>query len=883
MITSCPNGPDVPLANINLKVSSSVTNRSGSQDGGYLDFKDLTFQYKAYPVNSWSVDPRGTVREWKTVLITEDGLFSIGSIMPTQWVIETRFLNKENKEVFYGKSEIDVSKDQAVDIELEAVEPVLEKLNGSIRIVINTDNNFSNLDNLDPDEKVVITKLSFKYRYNNTQDSNIRSKSNRRYELKYASNDKEITGAVDLLDSEDKVVGKITYEDESYIITLTDVPYGYYFYNIDYEYYVKEKIREEGAIYYEKKAYSSTEEDGDSYVYLDKESVEKEWNFNEGGIKPESSNTYVQYEADGILMDEVDLESTDVEGIVSPENHYYILPGTVTEMEGTIGINTHEIMLTADYNGEGADYEWTYTNVQDNKLRVLKGKTVTVDFFDGLSNSRRILDYDGKAVDLKITKGGETYTSKFYINVGYDGHIKTDENVEEFYTTAFEHDGEHKLVKVGEVVIDGKRTVLPRVDIDTESSLTSFPEIVDNFISGEKIKVYVNRGSEDYSVKEAGYDAVIDIFTTEGWHKEAEGLEVKDLTGNSLYGVDIKGESNNAFSFTVPNQSIYLDLKVSPNTAEITYRKGELKGSGHEYTSEEISMLPSTYKGITVDGEEYKQSLSWDGNRYIAPTLYRAVGYTQTGWESEEGKEWIEGESLSEILRAGEETSKVFTAKWKANRAILNFTYTRDGNLVNDKDGRSTSLVKGAVPVDINARTLVYDEEYHLPVLTADGYTFKGWKISQAGGEEFDKESLNENVDNVIRNDKEYQWFTEDGAELEATAQWEANEATLVYMTDPTGSSEVILPSSETLVYDKPYSLKTVSAEGYIFDGWKIMKGSSDYVNNANLNKLVKGEITSDADTQWFEEDNTKAPAGCVAIAMAHRCSGNYGSSERGI
>ena len=67
--------------------------------------------------------------------------------------------------------------------------------------------------------------------------------------------------------------------------------------------------------------------------------------------------------------------------------------------------------------------------------------------------------------------------------------------------------------------------------------------------------------------------------------------------------------------------------------------------------------------------------------------------------------------------------------------------------------------------------TLTYESTYNLPVLSAVGYTFNGWKITSNKGIYTDS-ALNANQNGSIVSNPTTQFFTEHNTQLTATAQW---------------------------------------------------------------------------------------------------------------
>ena len=505
LFVSCPNGPDVPLANVNLKVSNSVSRDAGSNEG-YLDLNSLTLQYKSYPLNEWSVPPRGTVTEWKTVKDYSDGKFSIGSVMPTQWVVETRFLNEAGVVVYYGKTKIDVVKDQTFELVLDDVRPVIEDLTGQIVIKVKAKEDIYSqiMGELNSGVERVQSSLSFRYRYNNTQDSSLKNNTaGETYQLIYDSKGDFSNESVDIKDLSGSKVGSISYERDgngdiktpvTYVIKLDNMPYGYYFYYLDFLFYQEESNG--SSVTYSLDSYYSTNfaKAESAYIYLDKEVVEDELEFSSESrysaseYRPVNVENRAVYTYQGTLMDALVGAAPSREAVVPPADTYHVTPtvGVEYSMNTSLGPSVHAIKLHADYVSSDVDFEWTYNDAESGRIVTLTGQEVVIDFAEGLSNPRRIIDYNGKPITLTVkdrATGDTKYSNNIIIKAGHDIYFETDEAFNDFINV----DGDIErtnILKIKNAIVDGKFLSMPDEDVELENYAGDerFPYIISSFL-----------------------------------------------------------------------------------------------------------------------------------------------------------------------------------------------------------------------------------------------------------------------------------------------------------------------------------------------------------------------------------------------------------------
>ena len=300
VLVSCGYEDELPLSDVILKfkipVSRDVSNSNIYEESeGYLDISKLDLEYKMYATNS--TDLKGTQRNW-TSAVKKAGdakgviSFGLGQVVPADWRIDVQLKDSSTKKIAYtGSIQVNVgsSSNSIVEVSdnsfLKPYIPTTET--GSIKIEVETNikeksadsskyigyykdgNDFLNLLSSN-----VVSGLSFRYRYNNSEV--LGANNGERFYLK--SNVVDKYGApiqeVKIYNSDGLDVGTISYNDEKtgYVIELKDIPFGYYFLYIDWEYNLSYYVNGEKKYESFERNYNRYEEDGkfggSLFVYL---------------------------------------------------------------------------------------------------------------------------------------------------------------------------------------------------------------------------------------------------------------------------------------------------------------------------------------------------------------------------------------------------------------------------------------------------------------------------------------------------------------------------------------------------------------------------------------------------------------------------------------
>ena len=262
---SCSNGPENPYADVSFifRIPVQRAETDGSDYLYHLDYENLGFEYKVYPVVKGNKDLHGTVREWTPTEIIKLSLvgsdtksknsfgFHLGYLTPGVWTVDMRFVDPDSGNVlFVGKVDsFEVLTDQVFDFSIEqgpnndsqgannVCVPVLNSSKGSGNILIQINTPISLIDS----DSVSASQISLRYRYNCTQyDALSMPGYNTRYSIRYTDSYYSLfDGQSEILDAdEEESVGTIIYNEDGKgcKIMFDNVPYGYYFIYLDVVY-----------------------------------------------------------------------------------------------------------------------------------------------------------------------------------------------------------------------------------------------------------------------------------------------------------------------------------------------------------------------------------------------------------------------------------------------------------------------------------------------------------------------------------------------------------------------------------------------------------------------------------------------------------------------
>ena len=218
-------------------------------------------------------------------------------------------------------------------------------------------------------------------------------------------------------------------------------------------------------------------------------------------------------------------------------------------------------------------------------------------------------------------------------------------------------------------------------------------------------------------------------------------------------------------------------------TKSLTIEKGSI--GDREYTA---NWIPCKYQiNLSVNSgvlQEDSVDVEYDAE-YTLPLPTRS-GYTFTGW-TYNGNEFKDGIWLIDY-------DITIDANWQANVYTLKYN---DIDISSDNDFQYSDGSSVSVSV-------TYDDQFDLPVIYRDGYTFIGWYI--------DDLPIDSNA-----------WCYD--YDIELIPKWEANQYTISFDSDGGELSSYFL----TVTYGEEYTLPIPNKSGFSFAGWFI-----DYVEYKN-------------------------------------------------
>ena len=405
---SCPNGPDVPLSGITINVYSGVgKDASGTDDDSGDLFDDLIKEYKLYTTNTWSVDLRGTQREWTQISdnnIHNNGddsfALAIKDVTPAVWTLEVRFKKDDEVVKYFKDTNVDITGGKSYNGAITLSDSAWAAINankfGNIKITAKLDPGFN---------EVIKGYVNFNYRFNNSVRTFIGNEYDGMGIFEY--NSKTENSIVDISSSEGNHLGYLTkIDDNTMEITLEYVPYGYYFYNIIY-YYQTENVIETIRL----------AEESTKVIYLNKDNREVE-------VKLERSES--------ALLDEEESIQESGNTITRFVNNQ--IEGTIEEVE--ISAVADKITFIPMLTGPNYTYTWSYRMINNNQLYTSSSTNFELDLTDISSSDR--LRYDGTDIKLvtSIPQAGiteaRTIETIIPLKVGHYFNIETQkENTEE--------------------------------------------------------------------------------------------------------------------------------------------------------------------------------------------------------------------------------------------------------------------------------------------------------------------------------------------------------------------------------------------------------------------------------------------------------------------
>ena len=194
------------------------------------------------------------------------------------------------------------------------------------------------------------------------------------------------------------------------------------------------------------------------------------------------------------------------------------------------------------------------------------------------------------------------------------------------------------------------------------------------------------------------------------------------------------------------------------------------------------------------------------------PTDEETAGYTINGWYLDDLGNQVDWIFDGYFAYTVHDNIDLHAKNYSCNQYEITFSDPTFGNVVD-------SLL------------IEYDHEYHLPIISHEGYTFSGWK--------------DEN-DNLWSDD-----YYRIPASINLTAVWNANTYTV--SLNPNGGS--VDSSSINVIYDTAYTLPIPTRLNYIFLGW--YDGDNRISNSAtwklSSNKVLTAKWTNVTNTYVFD------------------------------
>lgn len=240
------------------------------------------------------------------------------------------------------------------------------------------------------------------------------------------------------------------------------------------------------------------------------------------------------------------------------------------------------------------------------------------------------------------------------------------------------------------------------------------------------------------------------------------------------------------------------------------------------------------YQGF--GGKDYTQSIQ-HFNRVVEPTKTVPTGYTFNGWSGSNAT----GANF-DFAKSVVTGNLTLWAKWSAN------TYT----VTYHPNGAPGTTINDTVRFDTNYTTR------NATTFKREGYTFKGWATSSAGG-----------VNSTWAPGSSRVWKQTSGQNLYAV--WEINKYTVAFNLNGGTSAK---PANQTVNWGSKAAAPTnPTRTGYTFAGWSpsintIIKDNTTFVAQWNINKYtvtfnMNGGAMSSALTQTVNYNSSPAnPSG---------------------
>ena len=214
-----------------------------------------------------------------------------------------------------------------------------------------------------------------------------------------------------------------------------------------------------------------------------------------------------------------------------------------------------------------------------------------------------------------------------------------------------------------------------------------------------------------------------------------------------------------------------------------------------------ITVLLVTHRGSLSTTQ---MTVTYGGTYGTLPTP-TCVGYTFTGWYTEDGVKVTSGSVVSIA------TSHVLVARWANNGYTLSFN--ANGGSAYATGGNMTAFSK----------TVYYGSTYgHLPTPVRAGYTFDGWYTAASGGTKITSSTT-----------------VSITAAQTLYAHWTSGSYTVSF--DANGGS--VSTTSKSVTYGGTYgTLPTPTRTGYTFDGWYTAASGGTKITSSTTVNLTANQ-----------------------------------------
>ncbi len=412
------------------------------------------------------------------------------------------------------------------------------------------------------------------------------------------------------------------------------------------------------------------------------------------------------------------------------------------------------------------------------------------------------------AKDLTIPKGYELADDKWSTSVEYgkDADVNVNVNVK-----AKEEPAEEKTVEVYFNIIDSEKGSFPDY---APSTVVSFKGIAAD--TDQQFEIPAVKANDGY--KFTGWK--VEGAETQNWDADAKTFGVTGLAhfpeGSNVGYVTITPEFEKVEETPA--------VAVANATVVIDSNEGSFEG----------------YEGITELHNENLQDSKY--NLGFLPTVVANEGYTFKGWKvtNKAGEEIynLDANATSISFPYGVADDYTVTAVLEKNEeevAVANAT------VVIDSVAGSFEGYEGATELhNENLQEAEYNLGFLPTVVANEGYTFKGWKVTNKAGEEI--YNLDANATSIS-----FPYGVAD--DYTVTAVLEKNEeevavANATVVIDSVagsfegyeGATELHNENLQEAEYNLGFLPTVVANEGYTFKGWKVTNKAGEEIYNLDAN-----------------------------------------------